>query len=76
MDGGKENDLFLVLDPKDFHNHRARIYNYFKEKNWGKDYIKKLTRMSNLWGEYYARKTNSFISPPPPLSQTFIENNQ
>lgn len=58
----------LALDPKDYYAERQKFFNYFKKQSWSPDYIKKLTRLINLWGHFYSRRTNSFYQPIPKLS--------
>lgn len=60
----------LELDPKSFHDERAKFFNYYKNKAWGTDYIKKLTRLVNLWGEFVSRKRDQSFRPLPPLSDS------
>lgn len=63
----------LALDPKDFYVERQKFHNYFRTKTWAPDYIKKLTRLTNLWGLYFSRKTNSFFQELPRLSNVQVE---
>lgn len=35
------------------------IYNYFEKKHLSPDYAKKVIRLMNMWGEFYAAKTRS-----------------
>lgn len=63
----------LALDPKDFHDERQKFVNYYKSKKWAPDYIKKLTRMANLWGFYFSKRTNTSFQPIPKLSSVQIQ---
>lgn len=63
----------LALDPKDFYDERQKFFNYYKQKAWAPDYIKKLTRLTNLWGHFYSRRTNSFFQPLPKMSSTQVQ---
>ncbi|WP_347358009.1 hypothetical protein [Bdellovibrio sp.] len=63
----------LALDPKKFCDEKEKFYKYYRDKAWGKDYIKKLTWMVNLWLSFYARKTQSFMLPLPPTPQTVLK---
>lgn len=58
----------IAIDPKDFYLERNKFFNYYREKAWGSNYIKKLNRLTNLWGHFYSRKTNSFFQAIPKLS--------
>lgn len=69
----KKTIAILALDPKDFYAERQKFFNYYRDKAWAPDYIKKLTRLINLWGLFVSRKTNSFFQPLPKLSNIQIE---
>lgn len=58
----------LTLDPKDFFPERTKILNYYKSKQWSPDYIKRITKMLNLWGGFCSRHNNAFFQPIPKLS--------
>jgi hypothetical protein len=58
----------LELDPKNFFQERNRIFNFYKMKSWSPDYIKRITRILNLWGGHYCRKNNLFYQSIPKLS--------
>jgi integrase len=60
----------VQLDPKDYFAEKALIFNYYKKRNWSPDYIKRITRILNQWGAFYARKHNSFFQEIPSLTQT------
>ncbi|MBL7543867.1 MAG: hypothetical protein JNL11_08620 [Bdellovibrionaceae bacterium] len=58
----------LGIDSKDFFTERTRIYNYYRDKKWSPDYIKRINRMLNLWGSFVGRRRGSFYQPIPKLS--------
>ncbi|MEK2690749.1 hypothetical protein [Bdellovibrio sp. GT3] len=70
----KEMITHLALDPKDFCAKKDKFYKYYSDKAWGKDYIKKLTWMVNLWLNFYAMKTSSYIVPLPPTPQATLKS--
>lgn len=58
----------LALDTQKFYDERQKFYNYYREKAWSPDYIKKLNRLTNLYGQFVARRTNQFYKDIPRLS--------
>lgn len=63
----------LALDPKDFHTERAKFFNYYRDKKWSPNYIKKLNSILNQWGNHCAKKNNAFYQILPKLSASQIE---
>lgn len=63
----------LAVDTKNFYAERQRFFNYYKSKKWSPDYIKKLNRLLNLYGQYVAKKTGSYYQDIPKLSPIIRE---
>lgn len=47
----------------DWKRRSASIYNYFEEKVLSPDYAKKIIQVMNMWGEFYASKTDTPYQP-------------
>ncbi len=55
------------IPPEDWRRRSQAIYNYFEEHRLSPAYAKKIIRIMNLWGEFYASKTKapySRLMPP------------
>lgn len=65
--------LELKLDPKDFRAANHRLLNYFKSKSWSHDYIKRITRVLNLWGANVSRHRGSMFDPIPRLNNVQVQ---
>lgn len=63
----------LALDTQKFYDERAKFHNYYKSKKWSPDYIKKLNRLTNLYGQFVSRKTNQFYKDIPRISSNLKE---
>lgn len=63
----------LAIDTQKFHDEKQKFYNYYKNKKWSPDYIKKLNRLINLYGQYVGRKTNQFYQDIPRISNVLKE---
>jgi integrase len=65
--------LELAVDPKDFRHASHRLLNYFKTKHWSHDYIKRITRVLNLWGSSVSRHRGSHYDPIPNLDSRQVQ---
>jgi integrase len=66
--------LTLAIDPKDFRALNIKLINYFKQKKWSHDYIKRITRILNLWGISVSRYRGSHYDPIPNLSSIQVQS--
>ena len=57
--------LKLEVEPKDFFDRQALFFLEFRDRRYSLDYISKLVRLLNEWGEFYGKKTNSFFRALP-----------
>lgn len=55
----------LQIEPKDYFNNKERIYKYFMGLNNSIDYVNKLLRIFNSWGEFICRDQAQFFKPVP-----------
>lgn len=60
----------LQLDFTKFYDNRNLFHNYFRTKAYSPDYIKKLIWIINKWGEFSARKVQSYYKNIPKLPST------
>jgi integrase len=58
----------LAVDTKDFRSVHGRFLAYFKRETWSRDYIKRITRLLNMWGAFCARKRGTYFDSMPRLS--------
>jgi hypothetical protein len=65
--------LELAIDPKDFKASSFRFVNYFKKKKWSQDYIKKVSRILNLWGVSVSRHRGTLFEPLPKLDSIQVQ---
>jgi hypothetical protein len=65
--------LELAVDVKDFRAANRRFLNYFKKKSWSHDYIKRITRVLNLWGDCVSRYRGSRFDPIPKLNSVQVQ---
>jgi hypothetical protein len=65
--------LDLTIDPKDFYSANFKLLNYFKARKWSHDYIKRITRVLNLWGTSVCRHRGSNYTPLPKLNTTQVQ---
>ena len=63
----------LGVDTKNFYSERQKFFNYYRTKQWSPDYIKKLTRLTNLYGQFVSRKTNQYYQDVPKISSALKE---
>ncbi len=66
--------LTLAIDPKDFRASNHKLINYFKGKKWSHDYIKRITRILNLWGVCVSRHRGSHYEPIPDLTTMQVQS--
>ena len=57
----------LQIDYTIFFNSRFQIFEYYEKKCWSADYIKRITKISNRWGSFCARKKGTFFEPIPKI---------
>ncbi len=57
----------LNIDPSDYYENRFKIFDYFEKQLWSLDYIKRITRILNMWGAFGARRSKSYFVPIPKL---------
>lgn len=62
--------LDLSLDATDFAAKSPQILQYFKQKNWSHDYIKRITRTLNFWGRSCLGRA---YEPLPPLTSVQVQ---
>lgn len=55
------------IPPNDWRRQKQALYNYFEQQCFSDAYAKKIFRMLNMWGEFWALRTGSqyTITPPP-----------
>jgi integrase len=66
--------LELGIDPKDFRASNHRLINLFKKRKWSHDYIKRITRILNMWGACVCRHRGSLFEPLPKLSSIQVQS--
>ncbi len=57
----------IKKDYTQFFESRFEIFNYYESKCWSADYIKRITKMTNLWGSFCARKKGTYFEPIPKI---------
>lgn len=70
MQHWKSAQLMIASIKKDytqFFESRFEIFNYYESKCWSADYIKRITKMTNLWGSFCARKKGTYFEPIPKI---------
>jgi len=65
--------LELAVDVKDFRANNHKFINYFKRKMWSHDYIKRITRILNMWGACVSRHRGAHFDPLPKLSSVQVQ---
>ena len=61
----------LKIDYTEFHDKRFEIFNYYETKLWSADYIKRITKITNKWGSFCARKRGTFFEAIPKIGIRF-----
>lgn len=57
----------LQVEPSQYFEKRFEIFEYYEEKCWSADYIKRITKICNIWGSFYSRKKGTFFEPIPKI---------
>ena len=57
----------LNISPDQYYNSRYKIFEYYENQLWSLDYIKRITRVLNLWGQFNSRRTKTYYDPIPKL---------
>lgn len=55
----------LQIDPRDWEDESISFYKYFIKKQWSISYCEKLLIISNKWGYFCAKRSNTFYQPVP-----------
>lgn len=63
----------LELDPKDFKFHYKKVLSYCIQRKWSHDYVKRIIRLMDKWGEFVARERGGHYSPIPKLKQDILQ---
>lgn len=57
----------LKIEYTQFFESRFDIFKYYENKCWSADYIKRITKISNQWGSFCARKKGTYFEPIPKI---------
>ena len=71
--------LKINLCYNDFYNKRFSIFEYYESKYWSADYIKRITKITNRWGFFCARRNGAFFEPIPKIGiriQQIVKNRE